>query len=640
MNGAINLPASGIAGGGSGSGLNADLVDGLHAASFLRSDATDTASGRIAVTGAPTGSGVGQGTLYVNPTTATSGQTLFGVADNGTARFQIFKDGNVNLEGNAAIGNDAVILANAALNARNLANGTGNTYGVYARADDAGGTTNVYGLLGSAVASGSGNSKTKYGVYGQTSGVGTGWGYGVYGGGDTGMLGVGSITGVEGTGDLEGGCFQDGTSSGYSAVAYGTYKIQGSGSVAFVQNHPVDKDRVIVYNSPEGDEVATYTRGSARLTGGIARVRLGETFAWVTNPAVGLTAHITPRGADAGLYVESVTPEELVVRGREGGDVFFDYIVHGLRIGFEEVSIVQKKRHESRIPSMADHVQLYADQPELRQYDALERWKAMRRDAGDTSPLDLGRAKALTDAVGEFDPAIHQIAERHAGDARPDAHAGPGSGPATPAPPAGSETVASGADRQEAHVVPVAGLSADADGNIYARSLRANLADVAQYLPASGPVTAGDVLVVDRDDPTRVRLADSAADEGVVGIAAGEPGVALEGGMAPITAADPELAAVLASASAQGDKERAAEAWRALVRKFRQTNAPVALSGVVLCKADAGPGAIRVGDLLVTSPTPGHAMRADSASPGTVFAKALQPLDSGTGVIRVLIGSH
>ena len=64
---------------------------------------------------------------------------------------------------------------------------------------------------------------------------------------------------------------------------------------------------------------------------------------------------------------------------------------------------------------------------------------------------------------------------------------------------------------------------------------------------------------------------------------------------------------------------------------------PVALSGLVFCKVDAGYGEIRVGDLLTTSPTPGHAMRSDDPLPGTIIGKALEPLESGTGMIRVLV---
>ena len=65
--------------------------------------------------------------------------------------------------------------------------------------------------------------------------------------------------------------------------------------------------------------------------------------------------------------------------------------------------------------------------------------------------------------------------------------------------------------------------------------------------------------------------------------------------------------------------------------------AAVALAGVVSCKVDAGFGSVWPGDLLVTSPTPGHAMRTDAPLPGTMIGKALEPLEEGLGVIKVLV---
>jgi hypothetical protein len=67
---------------------------------------------------------------------------------------------------------------------------------------------------------------------------------------------------------------------------------------------------------------------------------------------------------------------------------------------------------------------------------------------------------------------------------------------------------------------------------------------------------------------------------------------------------------------------------------------PVAVVGIVPCKASAENGPIGRGDLLVTSSTPGHAMRAGTAEPGTIIGKALEPLPSGTGVIEILVTLH
>jgi hypothetical protein len=66
---------------------------------------------------------------------------------------------------------------------------------------------------------------------------------------------------------------------------------------------------------------------------------------------------------------------------------------------------------------------------------------------------------------------------------------------------------------------------------------------------------------------------------------------------------------------------------------------PIALVGKVYCKVDADNGAIEVGDLLTTSPTPGHAMKASDPSRafGAVLGKALRSLKSGKGMIPILV---
>jgi len=66
---------------------------------------------------------------------------------------------------------------------------------------------------------------------------------------------------------------------------------------------------------------------------------------------------------------------------------------------------------------------------------------------------------------------------------------------------------------------------------------------------------------------------------------------------------------------------------------------PVALLGKVFCKVDAQFGAIEVGDLLTTSPTPGHAMKTSDPlkASGAVIGKALRPWTSGHGLIPILV---
>jgi hypothetical protein len=77
----------------------------------------------------------------------------------------------------------------------------------------------------------------------------------------------------------------------------------------------------------------------------------------------------------------------------------------------------------------------------------------------------------------------------------------------------------------------------------------------------------------------------------------------------------------------------------------RQTSAkspdevPMAMMGIVPTKVSAENGPIKTGDLLVASSTMGYAMKGTDRTrlTGAVVGKALGPLDSGNGVIEVLV---
>jgi hypothetical protein len=74
-------------------------------------------------------------------------------------------------------------------------------------------------------------------------------------------------------------------------------------------------------------------------------------------------------------------------------------------------------------------------------------------------------------------------------------------------------------------------------------------------------------------------------------------------------------------------------------REHASDRMPVALVGKVFCKIDADYGAIEVGDLLTTSPTRGHAMKATDRELafGSVIGKALRAVDGGRGLIPILV---
>jgi hypothetical protein len=126
------------------------------------------------------------------------------------------------------------------------------------------------------------------------------------------------------------------------------------------------------------------------------------------------------------------------------------------------------------------------------------------------------------------------------------------------------------------------------------------LGDLAENRP-SREVEAGDVVVIGPNG-TLVKC-ERACDSAVAGIISTQPSM-LVGGM-PHT----------------------------------DNSAPLALVGVVPCKVDATHDAIRAGDLLVSSSTPGHAMKAPRGRvpAGTVVGKALEDLKSGRGTIDVLV---
>jgi len=73
-----------------------------------------------------------------------------------------------------------------------------------------------------------------------------------------------------------------------------------------------------------------------------------------------------------------------------------------------------------------------------------------------------------------------------------------------------------------------------------------------------------------------------------------------------------------------------------------QGKQPLALTGIVKCNAVTENGAIKKGDLLVSSSTPGYAMRADpqEISCGMVAGKALENLDKGSGKILILVNKQ
>jgi hypothetical protein len=160
----------------------------------------------------------------------------------------------------------------------------------------------------------------------------------------------------------------------------------------------------------------------------------------------------------------------------------------------------------------------------------------------------------------------------------------------------------------------------------------------------------GDILLKDGNGTTRIHLdaqtgdiklsgADCAEAFDVTEDAAVDPGTVLvtgEGFLEPSTRAyDSRVAGVVSGAGAYrpGIRLDSAEDGDETGR------APVALVGKVVCKVDADPAPIEVGDMLTTAETPGHAMKATDRDRafGAIIGKALEPHAEGTGEIPILV---
>jgi hypothetical protein len=138
-------------------------------------------------------------------------------------------------------------------------------------------------------------------------------------------------------------------------------------------------------------------------------------------------------------------------------------------------------------------------------------------------------------------------------------------------------------------------------GEVYAHgAFHPNGVDYSDRLPASSGLEPGDVVAIGSDGLLRRTTAASESD--VAGVYSTKPGVV-------------------------GQRE-----------EETQATIPVALAGVIPVKASAENGAIRAGDLLVSSSMPGRAMRAPPRpQAGSVIGKAMQPLGAETGDIEMLV---
>jgi hypothetical protein len=132
-------------------------------------------------------------------------------------------------------------------------------------------------------------------------------------------------------------------------------------------------------------------------------------------------------------------------------------------------------------------------------------------------------------------------------------------------------------------------------------------ADYAEDFDTVDPEAAQPGTVMVLDDSGGVRVSDKAYDRRVAGVVSGA------GGYRP---------AVILDRQTVGGGRR-----------------PLALMGKVFCRVDASDVPVAIGDLLTTSSTPGHAMKATNPTQafGAVIGKALRPLSGGRGLVPILV---
>ena len=116
-----------------------------------------------------------------------------------------------------------------------------------------------------------------------------------------------------------------------------------TGTKSFVQDDPSDPTKQIVYVSLEGPEAGTYIRGTTPLVHGEAVIELPEHFEKVTSNE-GLTVQLTPLGDFLQLYVVEKGTKRIVIREAQGKSGQFDYLVQGVRKGYENHQVVQEKK--------------------------------------------------------------------------------------------------------------------------------------------------------------------------------------------------------------------------------------------------------------------------------------------------------
>src|SRR5205085_3327169 len=147
-------------------------------------------------------------------------------------------------------------------------------------------------------------------------------------------------------------------------------------------------------------------------------------------------------------------------------------------------------------------------------------------------------------------------------------------------------------------------LSLQGDGTAVVKALQILGADLTESFNVAGDKPEpGDVVVIDPQHPGELKLCASTYDNKVAGIISGAGGI--------------RTAVVMGQPGSIADGKH-----------------QIALTGRVYCRCDATQHPIQVGDLLTTSTTPGHAMKAMDREKafGAVIGKDMTKLKAGKGL--------
>jgi len=111
----------------------------------------------------------------------------------------------------------------------------------------------------------------------------------------------------------------------------------------FVQAHPLDPTKEIVYVTLEGPEASIFLRGTAQLVNGEATITLPDYFSLIASEQGLLTVQLTPVGTWLQLYVVEKNTKRIIVREVSGKNGQFDYLVQAVRKGYEGHQVIQTK---------------------------------------------------------------------------------------------------------------------------------------------------------------------------------------------------------------------------------------------------------------------------------------------------------